>query len=109
MRVALVLTVLALAMLLLLWRRPAPEARPPEARPAVVVQTDTQGQAAPARPLAEEPLERLNPSTVDYTSREGGRYTLHFVDGSRREVYPFELPYLPEGIRYRLQYTRGGP
>ncbi|MCX7741148.1 MAG: hypothetical protein N2047_09030, partial [Meiothermus sp.] len=39
----------------MLWRRPEPEARPPEPRPTVVVQTDTQGQTAPARPLAEEP------------------------------------------------------
>ncbi|RDI95051.1 hypothetical protein DV704_09330 [Meiothermus sp. QL-1] len=105
------LVVLAVLLLgVLWWLRPREEASAvtSQARPAVLVEDEDPSSSVPSR-LAEQSLERIAPSTVDYVTRRDGRWVLRFVDGSEREVYPFEVGYLPEEIRLRMDYRRGGP
>lgn len=91
---------------LLLWSLPREEAGggtlPPQASPGAKEAEGAKGEAT----WADRPLEALDPGAVDRVERRGDAYVLHFVDGSQRTVYPFQLPYLPEGLRFRLEYER---
>ncbi len=115
-RVIVVLVGLGLLVALLLWglgpkRQASVQAPPSEPPPGTVVLREAApAQAAqPEAPaLARLPLEALQPDMVSYATRQGNRWVLHMVDGSQREVYPFEVAYLPEELRLRLEYEREG-
>lgn len=104
---------------LLLWLLPPREAKeilPPATSPSrglsqasPPVPPPTEAQQGERVPWAERPLEELDPGAVERVEKREDRYVLRFVDGSERTVYPFQLSYLPEGLRFLLEYERGRP
>lgn len=91
----------------LLW--PKRQATGPVAAPqGVTIQEATPVQTTSATPMQRLPLEEIRPEMVSYITQQNGRWVLVFLDGSRREVYPFEINLLPEQLRFQMGYERGG-
>lgn len=103
--------VLLIAAALLVWRlwpRPAPLPNTTTPAPGVAIRQTTPADTIPRASMSQQPLEEVRPEVVSYVSQRNGRWVLHFLDGSSRELYPFELEQLPEQLRWQLEYRRGG-
>lgn len=103
--------VLLIAATLLVWRLwPASKVQPTPATPApdVTIRQTTPAETTPQVTMNQQPLEQLRPEVVSYISQRNGRWVLHFLDGSSRELYPFEVEQLPEQLRWQMEYRRGG-
>lgn len=91
----------------LLW--PKRQATGPIATPqGVTIQEATPVQTTSATPMQRLALEEIRPEMVSYITQQNGRWILVFLDGTRREVYPFEINLLPEQLRFQMGYERGG-
>ncbi len=58
--------------------------------------------------MSELAPEEIRPEMVSYVTQQNGRWVLSFQDGSKREVYPFEINQLPEQLQFQMRYKRGG-
>lgn len=106
-----IILVLALAVgLYLVWMLwPRGQSTAPAPKPAVVtIQEASPAQSGAARPMGSLPLEEIRPEMVSFITQQNGRWVLNFQDGSKREVYPFEINQLPEQLQFQMNYERGG-
>jgi hypothetical protein len=104
---AVVLLAIAGCLAWMLWPRRL--AAVPVSNPAVVtIQEATPAQSASAKYMSGLALEDIRPEMVNLITQENGRWVLIFQDGSKREVYPFEIGQLPEQLRFQMEYKRGG-
>lgn len=91
----------------MLW--PRNQATAPTPKPAVVtIQEASPAQPGAARPMSSLALEEIRPEMVSFITQQNGRWVLNFQDGSKREVYPFEINQLPEQLQLQMNYKRGG-
>lgn len=106
-----IILVLALAVgLYLVWMLwPRSQSTAPAPKPAVVtIQEASPAQSGAARPMGSLALEEIRPEMVSFITQQNGRWVLNFQDGSKREVYPFEINQLPEQLQFQMNYERGG-
>ncbi|GIW36599.1 MAG: hypothetical protein KatS3mg073_0744 [Meiothermus sp.] len=106
-----VIFALALAIgIYLVWTLwPRSQSSTPVAAPAAVtIQEASPAQSASAEPMNRLALEEIRPEMVSFISQQNGRWVLNFQDGSKREVYPFEIELLPEQLQFQMNYKRGG-
>ncbi len=91
----------------LLWPR-SQAVRPVQAPAVVTIQEATPAQTGAAQPMRGLALEEIRPEMVSFISQQNGRWVLNFQDGSKRELYPFEVEQLPEQLKLQMTYVRGG-
>lgn len=91
----------------MLWPRSQTSASAPTSA-AVTIQAASPAQAATAQPMSTLMLEEIRSDMVSYFTEQNGRWVLTFLDGSKREVYPFEIDQLPEQLQLQMRYKRGG-
>lgn len=91
----------------MLWPR-SQATRPVSAPAAVTIQEASPVQTTAGKPMSSLALEEIRPEMVSYMTQQNGRWVLHFQDGSKREVYPFEINQLPEQLKFQMGYQRGG-
>lgn len=90
-----------------LW--PRNQATAPVPTPAAVtIQEASPAQTATAGSMSNLALEEIRPEMVSFITQQNSRWVLSFLDGSKREVYPFEINQLPEQLRFQMNYKRGG-
>lgn len=91
----------------MLWPRSQTSASAPTPA-AVTIQAASPAQTAAAQPMSTLMLEEIRSDMVSYFTEQNGRWVLTFLDGSKREVYPFEINQLPEQLQLQMRYKRGG-
>ncbi len=74
----------------------------------VTVLEATPSHTTAAKPMSEFTLEEIRPGMVSYVTQQNGRWVLVFQDGSKREVFPFEINQLPDQLQFQMGYKRGG-
>lgn len=90
-----------------LWPR-SQATTPVPAPAAVTIQEASPAQTTTTRPMSELAPEEIRPEMVSYMTQQNGRWVLSFQDGSKREVYPFEINQLPDQLQFQMGYKRGG-